>query len=32
MQVFLTTPNESAILPEIKGKLMHISEGMISDA
>ena len=31
MQVFLTTPNESALLPEIKGKLLHISEGKITD-
>jgi DNA replication and repair protein RecF len=31
MQVFLTTPNESALLPEIKGKLLHISEGRITD-
>ena len=31
MQVFLTTPNESALLREIKGKLLHISEGKITD-
>lgn len=29
MQVFLTTPNESAILPEIKGKILRISEGTV---
>ncbi|MBR3283086.1 MAG: DNA replication and repair protein RecF [Ruminococcus sp.] len=31
MQVFLTTPNEAALLPEIKGKLLYISEGRITD-
>lgn len=31
MQVFLTTPNESAILPEIKGKILKISGGSIAD-
>ncbi len=29
MQVFLTTPNESAILPEIKGKILCMKEGRI---
>lgn len=29
MQIFLTTPNESAILPEIKGKIIRIKDGMI---
>lgn len=29
MQVFLTTPNESAILPEIKGKILRMKEGRI---
>lgn len=29
MQVFLTTPNESAILPEIKGKIIRLKEGRI---
>ena len=32
MQVFLTTPNESALLPEIKGRIIHVSEGRITDA
>ena len=27
MQVFITTPNENALLPEIKGKVLHISGG-----
>jgi DNA replication and repair protein RecF len=27
MQVFITTPNENALLPEIKGKVLHISNG-----
>jgi DNA replication and repair protein RecF len=27
MQVFITTPNESALLPEIKGKILRISGG-----
>jgi len=31
MQVFLTTPNESALLPEIKGKIMRISEGKLTE-
>lgn len=31
MQVFLTTPNEGALLPEIKGRVMHISGGKIID-
>lgn len=31
MQVFLTTPNESAILPEIKGKILRISGGKITE-
>lgn len=29
MQVFLTTPNESAILPEIKGKILRIHGGKL---
>ncbi len=32
MQVFLTTPNESALLPEIKGKILRISGGRIMEA
>ena len=32
MQVFLTTPNESALLPEIKGKILRISGGRITEA
>ena len=32
MQVFITTPNESSLLPEIKGRIMHISNGRITDA
>lgn len=31
MQVFVTTPNESAILPEIKGKILRISGGRITE-
>lgn len=31
MQVFLTTCNESALLPEIKGKLLRISGGRITE-
>lgn len=31
MQVFLTTCNESAILPEIKGKILRISSGKITE-
>ena len=31
MQVFLTTPNESAILPEIEGKILRMSGGKIVD-
>ena len=31
MQVFITTPNESALLPEIKGKLLRISGGRIAE-
>ena len=31
MQVFLTTCNESAILPEIKGKILRISGGEITE-
>ncbi|MBO4878447.1 MAG: DNA replication/repair protein RecF [Ruminococcus sp.] len=31
MQVFLTTPNESALLPDIKGKVLHISGGRMTD-
>ena len=29
MQVFVTTPNESALLPEMKGKILRISKGTI---
>ena len=29
MQVFITTCNESALLPEIKGKILHIHDGKI---
>ena len=31
MQVFITTPNESALLPEIKGKIMRISQGKLTE-
>lgn len=31
MQIFLTTPNENAILPELKGKILRISGGKITD-
>lgn len=31
MQVFLTTPNESALLPEIRGKILHIDGGKINE-
>ena len=31
MQVFLTTPNESALLPDIQGKVLHISGGRITE-
>jgi DNA replication and repair protein RecF len=31
MQVFLTTCNESALLPEIKGKILRISGGRITE-
>ncbi|MBO5383155.1 MAG: DNA replication and repair protein RecF [Ruminococcus sp.] len=31
MQVFVTTCNESALLPEIKGKILRISEGRITE-
>ena len=31
MQVFLTTPNEGALLPEIKGRVMYISGGKVID-
>ena len=31
MQVFITTCNESAILPEIKGKIIRISDGKITE-
>ncbi|MDE5855348.1 MAG: DNA replication and repair protein RecF [Ruminococcus sp.] len=31
MQVFLTTPNESALLPEIRGKILHIDGGRINE-
>ena len=31
MQVFLTTCNESALLPEIKGKILRISGGKITE-
>ena len=31
MQVFITTPNENALLPEIKGKVLHISGGSIAE-
>lgn len=31
MQVFLTTPNESALLPEIQGKILRISGGRIEN-
>ena len=29
MQVFITTPNENALLPEIKGKILRISGGSV---
>ncbi|MBR1592174.1 MAG: DNA replication and repair protein RecF [Ruminococcus sp.] len=32
MQVFVTTPNAGSLLPEIKGRIMHISDGRITDA
>lgn len=31
MQVFITTPNENALLPEIKGKILRISGGTIAE-
>ncbi|MBR6967972.1 MAG: DNA replication and repair protein RecF [Ruminococcus sp.] len=31
MQVFITTPNENALLPEIKGKILRIGGGCISE-
>ena len=31
MQVFITTPNENALLPEIKGKILRISGGSIAE-
>lgn len=31
MQVFITTCNESALLPEIKGKILRISSGKITE-
>ncbi len=31
MQVFITTPNESAILPEIKGKILRIANGGLTE-
>lgn len=31
MQVFVTTPNESALLPEIKGKILYMNGGRIVD-
>lgn len=31
MQVFVTTCNESALLPEIKGKIMRINEGELTE-
>lgn len=31
MQVFITTPNESALLPDIKGKILRISGGRIAE-
>ncbi len=31
MQVFITTPNESALLPEIKGKILRIRGGKIAE-
>ncbi len=31
MQVFLTTPNENALLPEIKGKILHMDGGKINE-
>ncbi|MBR6243604.1 MAG: DNA replication and repair protein RecF [Ruminococcus sp.] len=31
MQVFLTTPNVAALLPEIKGKVLHISGGKLTE-
>ena len=31
MQVFITTPNESALLPEIKGKVLRISGGSAAE-
>ena len=31
MQVFITTPNESALLPEIKGKILRISGGSVAE-
>ncbi|MCM1507353.1 MAG: DNA replication and repair protein RecF [Ruminococcus flavefaciens] len=31
MQVFITTCNESALLPEIKGKIIHIDGGKIKE-
>jgi len=29
MQIFITTPNENSLLPEIKGRIFRISEGKI---
>jgi DNA replication and repair protein RecF len=31
MQVFITTPNENALLPEIKGKILRISGGSVME-
>lgn len=31
MQVFITTCNESALLPEVKGRLLHIQDGKIRE-
>ena len=31
MQTFITTPNESALLPEIEGKIMRISQGKLTE-
>lgn len=31
MQVFITTPNESALLPEIEGKIMRMSGGRLTE-
>lgn len=31
MQVFITTPNESALLPDIKGKILRINGGRLTE-